>query len=311
MPTAASPNGERMSGRLATLAVDSRCTHGEGVLWCERRQAFFWIDISEKRLWTHHPDSAQTRHWQLPDRPGCIGLLDDGRLLVVLAKSLCLGDPDASPGAELALETLTALEPDQPHTRSNDGRADRAGHFVFGTMDEHEHKAARGSLYQFSLRHGLRRLPLPGVSIPNSICFSPDGRTLYYCDSVRPQILCCDYDSETAQADNVRVFATLDRDDVEPDGSIVDGEGHLWNAQWGAWRVVRYRPDGTVDRVLAIPVKHPTCSAFGGPTLSALHVISSRMDHSAEELQRSPTAGGLFVADVDCTGLPESRIASA
>ncbi|KAB7772430.1 SMP-30/gluconolactonase/LRE family protein [Xanthomonas maliensis] len=294
----------------ATLTVDSRCTHGEGVLWCDRQQVLYWVDISEKRLWRHAPQSAQTRYWSLPDRPGCIGLLDDGRVLIVLAKSVCLADPEHAEDDALPLQQLAELEIDNPHTRSNDGRADRHGNFVFGTMDEHEDKAARGAFYQFSLRHGLRRLPLPGVSIPNSICFSADGRTLYYCDSVRPQILCCDYDPDTAQTANTRVFTTLDHADAEPDGSIIDREGHLWNAQWRAWQVVRYRPDGSVERRVRMPVKHPTCSAFGGADLQRLHVISSRLDHSTEELAGTPQAGGLYVCDLPVAGLPESRIAS-
>ncbi|WP_349780015.1 SMP-30/gluconolactonase/LRE family protein [Xanthomonas sp. WHRI 7065] len=295
----------------AVLAVDSRCTHGEGVLWCEQREALYWVDISEKRLWRHHPHSAHTQYWTLPDRPGCLGLMDDGRLLIALAKSICIADPDNADADTLPLEHLADIEAGNPHTRSNDGRADRNGNLVFGTMDEHDHKAARGAMYQFSLRHGLRALPLPGVSIPNSICFSPDGRTLYYCDSLRPQILCCHYDADTAQTSNVRVFTTLDRDDAEPDGSIIDSEGHLWNAQWRAWRVVRYRPDGSIERIVQLPVKHPTCSALGGAALDRLHVISSRLDHSAEELARTPEAGGLYVCDVPIKGLPESRVASA
>ncbi|PPU78644.1 MULTISPECIES: SMP-30/gluconolactonase/LRE family protein [Xanthomonas] len=300
-----------MPEHTAVLALDSRCTHGEGVLWCEQRQALYWVDISEKRLWRHHPATAQSRYWTLPDRPGCLGLMDDGRVLVALAKAIGVVDPDNTDADALPFETLADFETGNPHTRSNDGRVDRHGNLVFGTMDEHATKAARGALYQFSLAHGLRALPLPGVSIPNSICFSLDGRTLYYCDSVRPQILCCDYDPETAQTSNTRVFTTLDRDDAEPDGSIIDSQGHLWNAQWRASRVVRYRPDGSVERIVQLPVKHPTCSAFGGAALDRLYVISSRLDQSAEELARMPDAGSLFVCDLAIAGLPESRVASA
>ena len=290
-----------------TLAVESRCFHGEGVIWCERRQALFWIDIGGKQLWRHDLQTSLTRQWTLPDRPGCLGLFEDGRLLVVLAKAVYVADPD-SPAGLLPLQLLANVEPDNPHTRSNDGRADRHGNFVFGTMDEHDQKAERGAFYQFSLRHGLRRLPLGGVSIPNSICFAPDGRTLYYCDSVRPQILCCDYDPNQALTSRARVFATLDREDAEPDGSIVDHEGMLWNAQWRAWRVVRYRTDGQIDRTLAMPVKHPTCCAFGGEALDRLFIISSRLDHHKDELAATPTAGSLFQCIPGITGLPECRI---
>jgi len=294
----------------ATLAVDSRCEHGEGVIWCERRQCLFWVDISGRRLWAHEPASGRSRDWALPDRPGCLGLLEDGRLLVVLAKSIVIAAPDFD-AAELSLQHVTDVEPDEPHTRSNDGRADRDGNFVFGTMDEHDEKAARGSFYQYSLRHGLRRLPLGGVSIPNSICFSRDGRTLYFCDSLSPRILCCDYDAAHAQTGQPRVFAELDRSDAEPDGSGIDAEGLLWNAQWRAWRVQRYRADGSVERSVAMPVKHPTCVAFGGPALDRLYIISSRLDHQGDELQRMPQAGSLFECTPGVIGLPESRVANA
>lgn len=294
----------------ARLAVDSRCEHGEGVLWDERNQRLYWVDISNRRLWAHEPASGRTRDWALPDRPGCLGLMEDGRLLVVLAKAIGIVAPDLAAPA-LVCEIVAEVEPQQAHTRSNDGRADRHGNLVFGTMDEHEHKAARGSFYQFSLRHGLRRLPLPGVSIPNSICFSADGRTMYWCDSVTPRIVCCDYDAGNAQASNVREFARLDRADAEPDGSTIDAEGLLWNAQWRAWRVQRYRADGSVERSVEMPVKHPTCVAFGGPALDQLYVISSRLDHADDELARTPQAGGLFVCAAGVSGLPESRVALA
>ncbi|WP_241093738.1 SMP-30/gluconolactonase/LRE family protein [Xanthomonas sp.] len=295
----------------AALAVDSRCAHGEGVLWCERRQALFWVDISGRQLWRHDPAGATTRRWDLPDRPGCLGLFDDGRLLLALAKGLYAADPDAADGAALALHKLADVEPERDDTRSNDGRADRHGNFVFGTMSERDDQAPVGSFYQWSARHGLRRLPLPGVAIPNAICFSADGRTLYYCDSVRPQILCCDYDADAAQTANSRVFVELDRTDAEPDGAIVDAEGHLWNAQWRAWRVVRYRPDGSVERIVALPVKHPTCPALGGANADTLYLSTSRLDHEDAELQRTPQAGGVFAAAVGIAGLPEGRIANA
>ncbi|WP_017909523.1 SMP-30/gluconolactonase/LRE family protein [Xanthomonas sp. SHU 199] len=297
----------------ATLAVDSRCAHGEGMLWCERRGVLFWVDISGRRLWRHDPASNVSRHWDLPDRPGCLGLFDDGRLLLALAKGVYAADPDAAAEADstLPLQHLADVEPERDDTRSNDGRADRHGNFVFGTMSEREDQAPVGSFYQWSARHGLRRLPLPGVAIPNAICFSADGRTLYYCDSVQPRILCCDYDPDSAHTANSRVFAELDHAGAEPDGAIVDAEGHLWNAQWRAWQVVRYRPDGSVERRVALPVKHPTCPALGGADGGTLYLSTSRQDHSEDELARTPQAGGVYVAAVGIAGLPEGRIASA
>jgi sugar lactone lactonase YvrE len=292
----------------ATLAVDSRCTHGEGVLWCDRRQSLLWIDIAERRLWQHTPASGSTRHWVLPDRPGCIGLFDDGTLLVALVSSLHRADLAAATDDALPLQWLADVDPHNAYTRSNDGRADRHGNFVFGTMNEHPARAADGRFYQYSSRHGLRTLPLPGIVIPNAISFSLDGRTLYWCDSVTPQIMACDYDPERASTANVRVFTTLANRAAEPDGSAVDADGRVWNAQWRASQVSCYGADGTLLEVQPVPVKNPTCVAFGGPDLRTLYVISSQLDHTPEALAASPHAGSLFSARQDHPGLPESRV---
>ena len=209
----------------ARLIVDSRCAHGEGVLWCERRQALLWVDIDGSRLWMHVPASGRTRNWTLPDRPGCIALAGSGDLLLALAKALYRADLDAAlagDGTSLPLLHLADVQAHEPRTRSNDGRADRHGNFVFGTMDESAAKTPVGAFYQYSATHGLRPLPLPGAAIPNSICFSPDGRTLYWCDSVQSTLQCCDYDPGAAQVGPSRVFAEVGLAGAAAYGSCID-----------------------------------------------------------------------------------------
>lgn len=294
------------------LTVSSRCAHGEGVLWCERRQALLWVDIDGAGLWMHVPATGLTRHWELPDRAGCLGLATSGELLVVLAKSMHRADLDAalaSDGASLPLSHLADVEPHEPRTRSNDGRADRHGNFVFGTMDESAQKTPIGTFYQYSAAHGLRRLPLPGAAIPNSICFSPDGRTLYWCDSVRQAILCCDYEPDAATVGPSRVFVEIERKGADADGSTIDAEGHLWNAQWGGARVVRYAPDGRIDRIVPMPVPQPSCCAIGGADLDTLYVITSPQGLDEAARLAAPESGSLFETRLDRgLGLPESRV---
>lgn len=291
--------------RLPALLVDSRCTHGEGAVWSPRRQCLFWVDIHERRLWQYQAGTGASRHWSLPDRPGCLAEGEDGHLLLALAGSLQRVDID-QPDGQLRLQWLADVQPGVASTRSNDGRSDRAGNLVFGTMNEDPAQAPLGRFYQYSSRHGLRELDLGGVVIPNAICFSPDGGTLYYCDSVRPQLWCCDYDATQARCSNRRLWATLEAPDWEPDGAIIDAQGGLWNAQWRAGRVVRYLPGGSVDRVLPLPVKNPTCVALGGPSLDQLMVTSSRLDHGEAELAASPHAGSVFTLAAGIEGLPDT-----
>jgi sugar lactone lactonase YvrE len=296
----------------ARLTVDSRCAHGEGVLWCERHQALLWVDIDGSRLWMHVPARGLTRHWALPDRPGSLALAGSGHLLLALAKALHIADLDAAlagDGAPLPLRHLADVQAHEPRTRSNDGRADRHGNFVFGTMDESARKAPIGAFYQYSAAHGLRPLPLPGAAIPNSICFSPDGRTLYWCDSLQPRILQCDYLPDDAQVGPSQVFAEVDLHGAAADGSCIDAAGFLWNAQWGGARVVRYAPDGRVDRIVPVPVPQPSCCAIGGAGMDTLYMITSPQGLDATARAAAPASGGLFELPLGAAlGMPESRV---
>lgn len=289
---AAWPSGDAVSAALATLAVDSRCTLGEGILWCERRRVLYWTDILAAELWRHDPASGHTHTWSLPAPLGCLALAEDGRLLLGLAKALHASDVEAQlDRRDLQTTTLADVEADEPMTRINDGRADRHGGFVFGTKSEHADLRPAGRFHQYTAAHGLRELALPRAAIPNSICFDAGGTTMYFCDSVAPRILRCSYDAATATVSDIDVFVELDASGAEPDGSIIDDEGALWNAQWGAGRVVRYLPDGRVDRIVHVPAPQPSCCVLGVDTL---YITSARVGLEAGALADHPWSGGVF-----------------
>lgn len=292
----------------ATLFVDCRCQLGEGIIWWARHRALLWTDIDGSRLWVH--DAAGTRNWPLPARLGSLVPCASGALLLGLENGLFRAEIDLGSTAAPGLVPLIDVEPDLPSTRINDGRTDRSGNFVFGTMNQDDGHAAIGSFYQWSARHGLRRLDLPRVGIANGICFSPDGTTMYFCDSPRRQIMSCAYDADGAAVAGIQPFASLGPLDGQPDGSIVDAEGCLWNAAWGAGLVRRYRPDGALDREVLVPAKNPTCAVFGGPALNHLYVTSARQEMSAEELARMPEVGGVYRAAIkNVRGLPDRPFA--
>lgn len=289
---AASPSGEVMIKAQATFLLDRRCELGEGILWCDRRQLLYWVDILACRLWRYDPASGNTHAWTMPQPLACIGLGEDGRLLLGLSKGLYAGDAEAHiDDSTLPLTKLTDVEPGDGMTRVNDGRADRAGGFVFGTKGEHADNRKVGRFYQFTASHGLRELALPAAAIPNSICFDESGTRMYFCDSVEPRILCCRYDAETASVSDVTVFVELDVEGASPDGSIVDAEGALWNAQWGAGRVVRYLPDGHAERIVQVGAQQPSCVALRGDTL---YITSARIGLPARVLAAQPASGGIF-----------------
>ena len=292
----------------AELLVDSRCELGEGIVWDASRQCLWWTDIDGRRIWRFDPASKLTERFTPPDRVGFMAVATGGRLLVGAAKALYMvvrATPSAA--GTLTFDKLVDLEPGIPSTRVNDGRADRSGNVVFGTLDEQKPRQPLGSFYQYSTKHGLRRLELPRCRVSNSICFSPDGRTMYFTDTPTGVIRRGDYDPDAATVTNVRDFVTIDPRDGHPDGSIVDADGCLWNAAWGGAAVRRYRPNGTLDATVEIPTNNPTCPAFGGPELGTLYVTTSRQQHTADELARAPQAGGVFgIGMPDVRGIPDT-----
>jgi L-arabinonolactonase len=292
------------------LALDCRCTLGEGILWSPSLRSVLWTDIERSTLWMYRPQENVTRRWSLPDRLGSFALCQSGRLLLGLAKSLAFAELDFEGESHLRIAPVIPIEPGVTRTRINDGRTDRAGNFVFGTYNEAQ-DAPSGSFYQYSSRFGLRRLYLGGVVIPNSICFSLDGRTMYFCDSPTGRIGQCNYDADSASVANIREFVQYHDGEGLPDGSVVDGEGYLWNAVWGAGVVRRFDPEGALVAEIAVPSRNLTCPAFGGADLDQLFVTSSRQEMTEDELNRVPASGGLFLIRPDVKGICDALFADS
>jgi len=291
----------------AELYVDCRCTLGEGIVWDPRRRALLWTDIEQSTLWLH--DDAGARSWRVPDRLGSFAVCESGRVLLALAKGLFLAEIDRAAGSDLQVQPLAPVEHTVPNTRTNDGRTDRSGNFVFGTYNEAQDGPA-GSFYQYSARHGLRRLDLGGVTIANSICFALDGRTMYFCDSPLARIMRCEYEADAARVSNMREFVRFGSGDGLPDGSVIDEEDCLWNAAWGVGRVRRYSPEGRMMAVIEVAAKNTTCPAFGGEGLDRLFVTSSRQEMTQQELEQVPHAGGVYQAvNVGVRGVEDTLFA--
>jgi L-arabinonolactonase len=289
---------------MMELVVDGRHVLGEGIIWDDRTDRLFWTDIERSELWSLRPSDNALQRWPLPERLCSMALTnDDGRLLLGLASGLSFFD---LAGGELT--RIHDIEADIPTTRLNDGRVDRQGRFVFGMFNQAENpKLPVGGFYRLNHDLTVEKLPLGGVAIANSICFSPDGATMYYADSATREIRCCDYDAATGTVSNPRQFAAGDAAPGDPDGSTIDADGYLWSTRWGAGQVVRFAPSGSVDLVLELAAPQPTCPAFGGAGLDVLYVTSATVGLPSDILREKPGSGGVFARNVGVRGLPEGR----
>ena len=277
---------------------------GECVLWCERTGRLLWTDIPAATLWSHSPVTGRTVSWRMPERLCSFALTgSDDRLLLGLASGLAFFTFSTG-----KVTRIVDVEADNPSTRLNDGRCDRQGRFVFGMFNQDENpKRAVGGFYRLNLDLSLESLPLPKAAIANSICFSPDGRRMYFADSQEKAILYADYNPCSAEVGRVHTFVAADAAPGEPDGSTVDAEGFVWSTRWGAGQVMRFAPSGRLDRVVPLAAPQPSCPAFGGPDLSTLFVTSAHVGMTARDRDAAPLSGAVFQLPQDVRGLPEAR----
>lgn len=270
---------------------------GECPIWCNRTNQLFWTDIPDCKLRALAPISGDIRHWSLSEPLGSFALTADKNVLLMgLASGL--GYYNLTNGHF----TKIAASPGAANTRINDGRCDREGKFVFSTMSAGDVVQPIGKFHRLNAATlETETLDLPEVTIANSICFSLDGSTMYYADSMQGCIFCCDYPSLRHQ----RIFAKIDGLGA-PDGSCIDEEGFLWNAEWGGGRVVRYTQDGTIDRIIESSCVQMTCPVFAGPNYETLYCTSAKvgLDIPAEN------DGALMKSEIFASkGLPEVKFA--
>lgn len=284
----------------AKLIFDCKNQHGEGIFWNAVDGLVWWTDIEGRALWSFDPVTSQGQSYPMRDRVCCFAPRQSGGFIVAFANRISF--MDLSTGAE---EKICDFEPANPETRTNDGCTDRQGRFVVGGMNE-KSGAASSSVIRIDEKLNVETL-LEGISCANSTCFTADGATMFFADTPDREILAFDYGEDLSAR---RVFASFESEPGLPDGSCVDAEGGVWNAEWEGGRIVRINPQGHIDAVIEVPVWKPTCCAFGGPNLDILYITTSRLMSDDETLNREPNSGGLFAVKPGFKGLQDTPFCS-
>lgn len=284
------------------LLLDAKADLGEGPLWSPRDQAIYWTDIKVKTLNRYRLADGATQGW---DMPATIGWAVERRgkpgFVVGLAHAIVEATLDP-----FKLVQRCEVETDKPGNRLNDAKVDPAGRVWFGTMHDAE-KENSGAFYRLDADFSVHRVDT-GYICANGPTFSPDGRIVYHTDSNAREIYRFDVRSDGSLGGK-RVFARFDDSEGFPDGMTTDREGCLWVAHWGGSRITRFRPDGTRDRAVPMPVSQVTSCTFGGDGLDRMFVTSARIGLTDAQLAKEPLAGGLFEIDPGTTGSPTQQFA--
>eukprot|EP00903_Cladosiphon_okamuranus_P015179 g14033.t1 len=309
----------------AVLVVDGAYMLAEGVVWCSREQELWWVDINGKmvlRLF-RNPDepngsSLVAEGWDVPTRPGSLAVRGGGGrepgcpLLVSFEDGFSLYSPWTGRRAPATARGTVDEYEQLPGTRLNDGRCDRQGRFVCGgvNLDNIDEPPdvwkPRARIYRVEKGKGVRRiLPDEEFRCYNATCFSPDGRTMYATETPLQKIHCYDYDCDTGDISNKRLFVQVESG--YPDGATVDSDGCVWVAMYSSGEARRFSPEGELLRTVTVPgAKNTTCVAIGGPDLDVLFISSASVGLNDQQRMEQPNAGALFAIRLEgIKGIPE------
>ncbi|WP_293865559.1 SMP-30/gluconolactonase/LRE family protein [uncultured Alsobacter sp.] len=290
------------SSRLttATRISPSQDMLGESPIWDPDSQCLFWVDGVSRLIRSHDPSTGICRSIPVPSMIGSIGLATGGKLVAGLVDGIYLVDLETG-------QCDPVFKPATPDARArfNDGKVDRQGRYVCGTMGIYAEP--RGELYRVDSQ-GRHDVLANGIRIANSLCFSPDGGTMYFADSLDRAIRAYRYSPGDEPLEHPRIFVDTSAFNSGPDGATVDAEGYVWASLVTVGKIARFTPTGQLDRLIEAPTDMPSCVTFGGPDLTTLFVTSIKDSGSGRAISRHPAGGHLFAIDgLGVKGLPEPR----
>jgi sugar lactone lactonase YvrE len=292
-------NSSRSSSASQAVAVVRLADQlGETPAWSPYEEAIYWVSARQPAVRRYHPATGETTTWQMPEiTPGLV-VAGPGTILVTLRANFALLNV-----ATGDLQEVGHRSPSEAPQRFNEMKCDRQGRIWTGEMNDQVREPS-GHLYRLDA-DGLHAV-LDDVVIPNTLCWSPDGTTMYFSRAQEPVIWQFDYDVDTGVPSRMREFTHLRPDQGFPDGATVDTEGYVWYTGYGGSSVVRCSPDGQPDLELRLPTSQITSCAFGGADLDTLYVTTAAQRLSPQQLAAQPDAGALFRIETTARGVPEA-----
>jgi len=286
-----------------TRVETERCLVGEGPVWDAQEQALYFVDIVAQKVHRYDPATETTRSWLAPAKIGSLALRERGGAILALPDGIYTLDFDSGD-----VQPLTRLSGLDPRIQFNDGKVDRRGRFIVGSTDSNLKDCQPiGSVYRLDPTHSLTEIGTD-IHISNGPCWSPDNRTFYFSDSLPYTVYAYDYDIETGEVSNRRLFADTRELGGIPDGATVDADGLIWMAICEGAKVVAFRPNGTIERVVDMPMKLTASVMFGGPNLDLLYVTS--LDPAVLGREAEEAGGHTYVIEgLGVRGIAEPRYA--
>jgi sugar lactone lactonase YvrE len=277
---------------------------GEGITYSSNDNFLYWLDIGNlSKLHKLDLSLKKKEIFELPEIVTATSIRSSDELILATNNGIKLFNT-----FNKKFESVLNIESQQLLTRSNDGASDSLGRFWFGTMQNNFDKNGKsipineniGKLYKVDTNKKIS-IVVEELGIPNTFVWSPDNKNFYFTDTLNGTILSYDFELESGELSNKKIFATFDRG--HPDGSTIDTDGCVWNCRWGGSCIVRFTPSGKVDQIIEMPVQNITNCVFGGSDMKTLFITTA----SNEGKNKNDLDGSLFSINLNYQGIEDNK----
>jgi sugar lactone lactonase YvrE len=277
---------------------------GEGITYSSNDNFLYWLDIGNlSKLHKLDLSFKKKEIFELPEIVTATSVRSSDELILATNNGIKLFNT-----FNKKFESVLNIESQQLLTRSNDGASDSLGRFWFGTMQNNFDKNGKsipineniGKLYKVDTNKKIS-IVVEELGIPNTFVWSPDNKNFYFTDTLNGTILSYDFELESGELSNKKIFATFDRG--HPDGSTIDTDGCVWNCRWGGSCIVRFTPSGKVDQIIEMPVQNITNCIFGGSDMKTLFITTA----SNEGKNKNDLDGSLFSINLNYQGIEDNK----
>ena len=264
---------------------------GEGAWWNDEKQLLHWTDILAGKLYTFDPKTKEETFQKFDGTLGCFAPCNNGNFLIGLNLNFYIYNPQKKTTVKFA-----ELTEEPKENRINDGTTDPLGRFWVGTMTKEGcPKKNNGSLYCIDNKGNVLKFK-SGFYTPNGLAFNKMGDIMYFADTGKDvqTIWQFKYNLKSGIPSNQKIFTKTDDIKGRPDGGAVDINDYYWSASLEGSCLIRYNPNGKIDRTIDLPIKKPTKPVFGGKSLNIIYITSINNDLSNIDKNRKDLNGSVL-----------------
>lgn len=285
---------KKLTHSIPKVLIKSNAILGEGPIWNHARNELTFVDILGKKVFFYKNQKTKIFKFKriissfLPsiEHGTWIALSKNNILKVKIIKKNFIKK-----------KILRIIQ--NKDNRLNDAAIDDNGKLWLSTMHEKE-KMNSGKLFYLSKNYLIKK-KFENFIIGNGIDWSPDKKSLYFVASDKKKIFKFNFHKENHKINRKTIFGQIPNDRGKPDGLCVDLYGFVWVACWDGSCIIRFRPNGKIDKIIELPVSRPTSVCFGGKKMNKLFITTAKKFDKFKNQEKN--SGNVFIINTNTKGI--------